>query len=179
MTLRGIVPVTTPARTALHVASKAGFETGVVVLDSALRSRQTNLSELNRVFTAAQGPGVVGARTALASADPASGSVPESEARLLFARAGLPAPVTQFVVHTAAGLEVRLDFAWEEAMLAAEIDGFRYHSASGDFQRDRTKQNAVQLAGWLVLRFTVRDLHEWPDQVVAEIWHGLTRLGRA
>jgi hypothetical protein len=118
------------------------------------------------------------ARHVLSTVDAGSGSVPESEARLLFASAGLPAPTTQFVVRDGHRFIARLDFAWEEALLAVEIDGFAYHSASGDFQRDRSRQNIVQLQGWLVLRFTVADIRDNPDEVVAQIRSALAQRVR-
>jgi hypothetical protein len=168
--LRGIVRLTTPGRTALDLAATLPFDQAVVMLDSGLRSDRLTYGELARTFAASHRRGVRAARNALAFADPKCGSVAETEARLLFARDGLPPPVSQHVVG-----RFRLDFAWEFAFLGAEIDGFQYHSANGDFQRDRTRQNAVQLDGWLVLRFTVWDIRHDPQKVVAEVRRGLAR----
>jgi hypothetical protein len=174
--LLGVLPITVPVQTALDIAATDDFEAAVVILDSALRSKQVTVRKLRARFSSSSRHGVVAARRALASADRASGSVAESEARLLFAREGLPAPVSQFVVRASGRFVARLDFTWEEALLAVEIDGFKYHSAAGDFQSDRTKQNAVQLEGWLVLRFTVADIRDNPHLVVAQIRRALGRL---
>jgi hypothetical protein len=173
--LRGVLRLTTPRRTALDIASTSDFGTSVIILDSALRSGQTTLEDLRRTFARAGRSGVRAARIALESVDPLSGSVPESRARLLFAEAGLPAPVSQFVLRDGLRFVARLDFAWERALLAVEIDGFAYHSAGGDFQADRSRQNAVQLQGWLVLRFTVADLRDDPGRVIGEIREALLR----
>jgi hypothetical protein len=176
--LIGVLPVTSPLRTALDIASSSDFDTSVITLDSALRSKQVSVEDLHTRFQASQRNGAPAARLALASADPGSGSIPETEARLLFARVGLPAPTTQYVVRAGGRFVARVDFAWEDALLIVEIDGFMYHSPEGAFQRDRTKQNAAQLQNWLVLRFTVADIRENPELVAAQIWAGLQRRTR-
>ena len=165
----GVLVVTTPTRTALDVASTFPLEEAVIALDSAYRTAGVSPDELDAVFGASHRRGVQNARKALALADPRSGSVPESEARLLFARAGLPAPELQLEVYADGAFIARVDFGWVLERLAVEIDGFAYHSAGGAFQRDRDRQNALVSAGWKVLRFTVSDLRDRPEYVVAQI----------
>ena len=166
--LHGLVRVTSPLRTALDIAAAAHFDEAVIALDSGMRTDRLTKDQLTRYFDLAHRPRVREARRALVFADELSGSVPESEARLLFARAGLPIPTTQFVVRDGDTV-VALDFAWEAEQVGAEIDGFRYHSGDKAFQDDRTKQNWVQLDGWLILRFTVVDIREHPERVIAQI----------
>lgn len=173
--LFGVLPITVPVQTALDIAATDDFEAAVIILDSALRSKQVTVRALRGRFRSSNRDGVKAARLALTSADAASGSIAESEARLLFAREGLPAPVSQFVVRADGRFVARMDFAWEAALLVVEIDGFKYHSAGGEFQSDRTKQNAVQLEGWLVLRFTVADIRDNPALVIAQIRRALRR----
>lgn len=74
------------------------------------------------------------------------------------------------------GYEVDVLFRAEK--LVIEIDGFAFHTDAVDFQKDRTKQNAIALNGHQVLRFTWLDLTEYPDRVVAEITQTL-RFRRA
>ncbi len=174
--LSGIVLVTVATRTALDIAGQADYCRAVVALDSALRSGNVRAEDLVRVFGSARGRGVSAARKALAAADPRCGSPAETEARLLFASAGLPAPVSQYRVQFQGGVAY-LDFAWEAARLGAEIDGFKYHSAAGAFQHDRVRQNGVQLEDWLILRFTLHDLRVDSDRTVSELWRGLKRRG--
>jgi very-short-patch-repair endonuclease len=54
-------------------------------------------------------------------------------------------------------------------MIAVEVDGYGEHSKRDTFQRDRTKQNDLIAAGWMVLRFTWTDLTDHPDDVIATI----------
>jgi very-short-patch-repair endonuclease len=58
------------------------------------------------------------------------------------------------------------DVVFARRKLVLEVDGWAYHSSTADFQRDRIRQNRVVLAGWTVLRFTWRDLTEYPDRVI-------------
>ncbi len=172
--LRGVLTVTSPLRTAWDIAARATYEQSVIAIDSALRSGQVTLQELTGYFDSAHRHGAKAARAALDFADPLAGSVAESEARLLFQRGGLPAPESQYPVRLGDKIGY-LDFVWEEWRLAAEIDGFRYHSEDDAFQQDRTKQNGVQLGGLLVLRFTLRDVRQRGERVVAEVWRGSRR----
>jgi hypothetical protein len=171
--LLGVVAVTTPPRTALDLAAVLPLEQGVIVVDSSLR-RGVRLDDLRRIAGCTQRRGIRRAREVLAMADPQSGSVPESQARLLFHQTGLPLPVSQLQLHLG-GVDMRVDFGWPEAKVVVEIDGRRWHIESGAFQLDRTRQNALVQAGWLVLRFTVEDIRLRPQYVVAEVRRALGR----
>lgn len=72
-----------------------------------------------------------------------------------------------------------LDFAFVELRVAVEVDGWAWHVDVERFRHDRRKQNALELAGWTVLRFTWHDLTQRPEQVVAEIKSALTRRSTA
>ncbi len=174
--VHGCLRVTSASRTALDVAVTGDFDEAVIALDSAVRAREITYRELEDAFRSSQRRGVRRAREVLAAVDARSGSVPETEARLLFARSDLPPCEPQRVIRVGGHFVGRADFGWDESLLAAEIDGFRYHSAEGEFQADRIRQNAVQLGGWLVLRFTVADIRRYPDEVVALVRQGMRRF---
>ena len=93
VTLRGVVPVTTPACTAIDLAAILPVDAAVIMLDGALRSGQVNLDDLEKA-TSRRRVGIGAARRSLLLADPLAGSVAESEARLLFHRAALPPPIS-------------------------------------------------------------------------------------
>ena len=57
----------------------------------------------------------------------------------------------------------------EAELVIAEVDGYAIHSRRETFQRDRTKQNRVAAAGYVVLRFTWEDLAQRPHHVVAKL----------
>ena len=76
--------------------------------------------------------------------------------------------------------ERSIDVAFVRERLAIEIDGWAWHHSPDRFQRDRTKQNDLTLAGWTVLRFTWFDLTSNPELVVHAVQQALltARAGR-
>lgn len=99
------------------------------------------------------------------------GAEAESERRLqrLLRDAGIRDWIGNYEVFERGRVIARVDVAFPAAMLAIEVDGFRYHSGQSRFQRDRTKQNDLVALGWTVLRFTWSDLVERPEYVLATV----------
>jgi len=53
----------------------------------------------------------------------------------------------------------RWDVCWPSLMVAVELDGFGYgHQSVVGRRQDNEKQNAGVILGWLVLRYTTREL---------------------
>jgi very-short-patch-repair endonuclease len=52
-----------------------------------------------------------------------------------------------------------VDFAWREARLVVELDGYDIHSTRQAFEADRARDRKLQAAGWRVVRITWRQLH--------------------
>ncbi|HEX6693829.1 MAG TPA: DUF559 domain-containing protein [Longimicrobiales bacterium] len=67
----------------------------------------------------------------------------------------------------AAGYEV--DFLWAQQRLVVEVDGYAWHSSRNRFESDRARDAALAAAGYLVLRFTWRQVDGKPGAVVARI----------
>ncbi|HST41849.1 MAG TPA: DUF559 domain-containing protein, partial [Conexibacter sp.] len=82
-------------------------------------------------------------------------------------------PPPQLNARIAGGEEV--DAVWPAERVAVEVDGWDAHRGRVAFQRDRTKSNALTLAGWTVLRFTWTDVTQRQRQTAAHI---RTALGR-
>ncbi|HEU4701089.1 MAG TPA: DUF559 domain-containing protein [Conexibacter sp.] len=91
-------------------------------------------------------------------------SVLEDRFLKLCDRHGLPRPQMNFHVE---GHEV--DACWPTHRLAVELDGWGRHKDRFAFQRDRTKGNAIQQAGWRLLRFTHDDVVRRPGESAAAI----------
>src|SRR5262249_39887623 len=68
-----------------------------------------------------------------------------------------------------AGQRRRLDFAYPEHKVAIEVDGYESHSRYDVFEDDRARANELVVRGWLVLRFTRRQLLHRPGWVAATI----------
>jgi very-short-patch-repair endonuclease len=69
----------------------------------------------------------------------------------------------------------RPDFVWAEQRLVVEVDTWIAHSTPHAFQADRRLSNAVQLAGWMILRFTYTDVRRRGPMVAAQVRQALGR----
>jgi hypothetical protein len=97
----------------------------------------------------------------------------ESWLLLGFFDGGLPIPSQQEPVLDADGRQrYRLDFAWEEARVAVEYDGYAAHV--GRTLRDSARQTDLERRGWIVLRADADDLKD-PTRLHAEIRRAFSR----
>jgi hypothetical protein len=77
---------------------------------------------------------------------------------------GIPRPLVNSLVE---GHEV--DACWPEAKLIIELDGHRFHGTRTAFERDRARDTALQLAGYRVVRITLRRLRHEPEEVAGDV----------
>lgn len=82
--------------------------------------------------------------------------------------AGLPPYEQQFRVVLPGGA-VALDAAWPEVKLAVELDGTAFHSSPEARERDMRRDAALAALGWLVLRFSHRQITRDPGWCRAQI----------
>jgi very-short-patch-repair endonuclease len=88
----------------------------------------------------------------------------------LLMNGGLEPPTRQHeVVDESGGFVGRIDLAYPGEKLAIEADGYDSHSQREDWQRDRTRQNALIAAGWIVYRITWADAARHPRRVVDDV----------
>ncbi|TQM82731.1 uncharacterized protein DUF559 [Saccharothrix saharensis] len=84
-------------------------------------------------------------------------SPPESTLLLMIAEAGFPLPEPQYSIRDLDDREVwRLDFAWPDARVAVEYDGYAAHVDRAE--ADRARDEDLRRRGWKVLRADVSDL---------------------
>ncbi len=162
------LPVTTAVQTVVDCAIALPLLEGVVVCDSALRSKQVTLSELVDVARALPGVrDVRRLRKVLELCDGRSGSVLESVLRARMVLAGITGFVSQRVVRDGlGGWVLRVDFCFEGVRLVVEVDGQRWHL---DLSRDRSLDNQLAALGWRVLRYTWADVVHDAERVLEEI----------
>ena len=67
------------------------------------------------------------------------------------------------------------DFAFPDAKIAIYCDGYKWHKCEDPFNRDRWQSRELQLRGWVVLRFTDRDINEYVGAVVKTIQRAIAR----
>ena len=77
----------------------------------------------------------------------------ELRARRLIADEGLPSPVGQHPVALPLA-DIHIDLAYPDIKLAIELDSYSWHLNRKAMERDRERDNALQMLGWIVLRFT-------------------------
>ena len=177
-TVRGR-PATAAAWTAVEVARALPRPRALATLDAALRSGHCDPASLERALIEQSGRrGIVKVRALLPCADARAESPMESEARLVMIDGGLPVPVLQHEIIDSRGQLRRLDFAWPEAMVAAEYDSDVWHTGADAMRRDREKLAAVQDLGWIVVPIVADDVRRRPHLLVNRI-DGHLRRGQA
>lgn len=178
--IRQGVPCTNPLRTVLDLAAGAGAGVVETAVDRGVARRLFTPTALEAEVARAARRGRKGVAVLRACLERRAGdggrpaSVLESRLARLVRQARLPVPVRE---HPVAG-GYRVDFAWPEAGVAVELDGYEHHSSWDDFRRDRARQNELVLAGWVVLRFTWRDVEERPAWVVSLVGEAVRSASR-
>ncbi|MGB7859852.1 MAG: type IV toxin-antitoxin system AbiEi family antitoxin domain-containing protein [Acidimicrobiia bacterium] len=176
--VRGL-PVTGPERTIVDLAAVLSDGHLERIVDTSVAARRVNLAELNKLFMELGRQGKPGTRRLRRILETrASGYVaPESELerRLvkLIEESGLPKPDFQFKPEWLAPTNGRVDLAYPESMLIVEADGRRWHALLNSFESDRLRDNAAQLAGWRILRFTWKAVVDDPLGVAAAVRQAL------
>ncbi|MFD5215816.1 hypothetical protein [Microbacterium sp. NPDC058345] len=121
--------VTSPAQTAIDLASVLDRLHGVVVLDQALWRRReggplTTWDELEAIHVARETPrGAARVRNAVADASELSDSVRESQSRVLLKRLGFPEPLLQHPIPLTDGAFAFPDFYFPDRDHSGEFDG--------------------------------------------------------
>jgi very-short-patch-repair endonuclease len=171
---------TNAVRTVLDLGARLAVDDLLTVAERALHLRLVHPAPLNARFEAMSTrgrPGAAVTREVLRRLDP-SRAPTESELEAMLDRlvidAGLPTPVRQHVVHLE-DRTFRLDLAYPDLRIAIEADGFEVHGSRSAFEADRDRQNLLASAGWLVLRFTWRQIRDAPEDVVATITRAIAQ----
>jgi very-short-patch-repair endonuclease len=179
------IPTTTVARTMFDLGAVVGRTLHANIVEMAVIDRAVTLDELEMVLAAIgrRGrPGTTAMRGFLDAADRSTEAV-ESELErrfiLLIRRAGLPEPQVQAALPWRKVAVGRVDFLFPASRLIVEVDGRAWHATSKAFVRDRQRDNAAQLAGYRILRFTWEDLKQRPHLVVDQLRTALRQSGAA
>jgi hypothetical protein len=163
-------PATTSEWTAVEVARSLRRPRALATLDAALRSGACDRRQLRAAAARQAGRrGIVNLRELIPLATAQAESAMESEARLAMIDGGLPTPVLQYEILDRNWRTWRVDFAWPHRKVAAEYDGFDFHSDPDRFRRDRQKRAALQEVGWAVVSIVA-------DDVRRRTWDMLRRI---
>ncbi len=157
-TVRYRVPVTTPARTLLDLASvlEARELEGVVArAEREALVRPDELAKLVERHAGQRGARAIRRVFQLPGAPALTRSAAEAELLALVREAGLPPPECNVSIG-----RYEIDFIWRKARLAVEVDGFRYHSSRPRFEGDRRKDAELVATGLTVLHLSWRQVAE-------------------
>ncbi|WP_436796292.1 DUF559 domain-containing protein [Actinospongicola halichondriae] len=115
-------------------------------------------------------PGVATFRTALGRM---TKEVPDSEFERLVLRdlaaVDIPSPTLHHVVSCSTAGPIELDLAWPDRRIDVELDGRDHLTRMKTARRDRQRDRALALLGWVAPRFVWDDYLDDPGAMVAEI----------
>ncbi|HVF79925.1 MAG TPA: DUF559 domain-containing protein [Solirubrobacteraceae bacterium] len=167
-TLRGI-PVTSPARALLEVASElTPRELANAVEHAQVDRLVTKAQILAAIERSPRRPGAAALR-ALAEEPAFTRSRAERKLVALVRAARLPEPVFNVKVE---GWEV--DAFWEREHVILEFDSYGFHATRAAFERDRRKTSDLTRGRHLVLRSTWTELTKQSHALVARVAEALS-----
>lgn len=167
------IPVTSVARTLLDCAGNSRPDRLQRFLERSEELRLFDLHAAESVLKRNEGHHGAGRlRRALELYRPAAFNRSGLERRFLalVREAGLPKPSTGFNER---GFE--LDVYWPEHRFAVELDSYRTHGTKAAFERDRVRQEELQLAGIEMIRITETRLKREPVEVIERVARFLAR----
>ena len=168
------LPCTAPARTLLDVARDRPEGVERLVAEAQVLGLVTPASV---AAAAARAPDHRGAGLVLRELEQGRSGPTRSELervlRRLLRAGGLPEPVFNAELG-----RFHPDAMWRTQRVAIETDGWQAHHTRRAFERDRARDAELAAAGWVVLRFTWRQVTEQPLLVASRIAATLARRER-
>ena len=168
----GLLRITNRPRTIVDLAKVLHPTRLARLVDNSLGANLVSFDDLSVLFAALARKGKPGVQALRRILDERAltDSFPESELESLFLQvlrnAGLPDPSIQFAAQWLKPINGRVDFAYPDKRIVIEVDGRRWHAMHDAFESDRKRDNAAQLSGWRILRFTWRMVTTEPMSVV-------------
>lgn len=174
--------VTTSPRTVVDLSKVYSARRLERIVENALIAGKVDLDDLVELTTALSRRGKVGIKRMRRVIENLTGNaLSESELeRLLIeliVNAGLPEPVKQFHAPWLKRLNGRVDLAYPMYKILIEGDSRRWHGTFDAFESDRTRDNAAQIAGWIILRITWRMIQTEPSKVIQTVKAALESRG--
>ena len=157
--------VTSPLRTVLDCATTLPFVQALAVADSALAFTVVGKDELLAAARATKGSGRPARLRVAEHADGRAANAFESALRAILIEAGLTGFVPQVEIRLP-DRKVRVDLADEVRRVVLEADSYEYHGDREAWERDCERYDELTAAGWVVLRFTWRQVVDRPGRVV-------------
>jgi len=173
---RAGIPCTGLARTALDLGAVMSTRRLGAVVDSLVREKRLDMSDLVSVLIshARRGRNGVGPMREVLEERRGEVRLPLSnwsrDVARLFVDHGLPQPVLEHRVTRADGSFVaQVDLSYPDRRIAIELDSVTWHFNLDSFIEDRRRWNRVVTAGWTVLNFSWSDFVDRPRAAVEEV----------
>jgi very-short-patch-repair endonuclease len=155
------IPVTTPERSIIDIASRLGVARLERVIRQAEYDHLTSPASLTSCLTAHEGArGSKRLREALGLSSETRGitrSKLERRFLALLRKHGLPKPQLNVPIRLP-DRWIEADCVWPAQRLIVELDGHRAHGGRHAFESDRARDRALQAVGWDVVRLTWRQV---------------------
>ena len=158
------LPVTTPARTLLDLASTGTSKARLAAAtDHAVTRREATYQQIQAELSAQARRGKRGIRLLTSVLDARLGeATPQSELERrhfeLYDRFGGPRPVPQWPYPGREQVPGCADAGFPDALLAVETDGRKWHTRVADLKRDHHRDAEAARAGVQVLRLLFEDV---------------------
>lgn len=173
ITKRGPFRLTHLARTMIDLAAVLDDAWLRIAFDSALRQRRTNLAWISRALSTHRKCWRGADRLrALVDEYQFEDEVPDSVLESLGVELALATgrqPKRHWNVFDGKQLIAEVDLAWPEVRLGVEFDGWKQHGSRSAFFRDRARDRAAHSFGWVILRYTWRDVTGDRESMIAQL----------
>jgi len=175
--------VTNLERTVFDLASLVGESTLAQIVDDLVTGGRTSIARLETVVLDVGGRGRAGTsvmRELVASRQ--AGTDPDATPLERLGLAALSeAEISGFESQYSPAFAPswRFDVAFPDQRLAIEWDSRRWHTRVDDFDRDRQRDRVAATNGWVVIRFTMQDLKDKPDEVIEQVTKALAARSTA
>jgi hypothetical protein len=161
--------LTPPARTVVDMClALTDIDAVRDVIGRAVQLERVTVPELEEELGMAPKRGSLLPRRALTEVSHNAHAASEARFVRLVQEAGLPMPEMNASLATRDGVKV-IDALWRSIGKGVEIDGRSYHLSPRSWAGDLARQNAVQLAGVMLLRIAAHRLWSDPAGVVQEL----------
>jgi hypothetical protein len=173
--------VTDPASTWAMLAAILRHPYDVVAAaDAVLRTWRVDeplatLDELEESVSAGRRVGIGRLREALPRARARVASRTETWTRLTLIDAGLPEPELAYDVHEAGIRIACVDLAYPELKIAIEYEGEHHLRDPDQWNHDIARYEALEAAGWHVIRVTKAELFDAPGRLAARVRRAIAR----
>ena len=162
------VTVTTPFRTLMDCLGLMPLDERRTLAAYATARQLITTADITRWLSAGPRRGNAERRRLLEAMQMGAASTAELLLHEILRAGGLRGWVPNAPIRHQGRIIASADVLFRAARLVIEVDGFAFHGRP-EFQRDRTRQNALVEAGYRVLRFTWKDLTERPDDVLRQV----------